>query len=240
MIVTALFLMCCVVIFIVILPRQNLERFVSERPVLDATNAKYQLVSKLPKTLLLEVRKDVHDIPVVKNVWIDVVTRHPNSRLQGRYYVLDVGVGGNRDVIYISEARIFTMKELNAEHNPLNDEIVIAYSAKIQPGDLIFFLDTEIYCRVEVVGDDGASISRLVRGKDEQCGFDHECPFFGINGLRGGCNSGYCELPDGVTRTGFKTFDGAPSHNKVQFSEDVLEMRAFIQYDNVLDPAVPF
>jgi hypothetical protein len=46
---------------------------------------------------------------------------------------------------------------------------------------------------------------------DRPCEMDAECPFFGRHGGRGGCmNSGYCELPLGVQRVGFRSFTGTP------------------------------
>ena len=45
---------------------------------------------------------------------------------------------------------------------------------------------------------------------DTQCRFDTDCPFFGSNGnlnynKRGGCmKDGYCELPPGMVRIGYK------------------------------------
>lgn len=243
--VNAVFFLFCVILFVMVLPKRNMERFVSTRPVIDASGAKYKLVTKFPKTLLLEARKDLQGVPVDKNIWIDVVTKNVNSRVQGLYYVLDVAVEGNRDMIYLSEARMFTMKQVNASLNPKNNGIVIAHFHEWVKGDLIFFTDSQVYCKVEVVDYDGTTILRLMKGRDDMCLFDNECPFFGTNGLRGGCNSGYCELPDGVARTGYKTFSGVPTCadandcEKPQFSNDVLEMRAFVQYDNVLDPPVP-
>jgi hypothetical protein len=49
---------------------------------------------------------------------------------------------------------------------------------------------------------------------DRPCDYDNECPFFQKNtnykNYRGSCNSGYCELPLGVKRTGFRTYEGEP------------------------------
>ena len=46
---------------------------------------------------------------------------------------------------------------------------------------------------------------------DRMCKFDSECPFFNANtnypNLRGGCNSGMCEMPIGVRRVSYKAFD---------------------------------
>lgn len=49
---------------------------------------------------------------------------------------------------------------------------------------------------------------------DRPCDYDNECPFFQKNtnykNYRGNCNSGFCELPLGVKRTGFRTYEGKP------------------------------
>jgi hypothetical protein len=49
---------------------------------------------------------------------------------------------------------------------------------------------------------------------DRPCDHDKECPFFQKNtnykNYRGSCNSGYCELPLGVMRTGYRTYKGNP------------------------------
>jgi hypothetical protein len=41
---------------------------------------------------------------------------------------------------------------------------------------------------------------------DRRCKFDAECPFFHGVGRGGGCSNGYCELPMGLERTGFRTY----------------------------------
>lgn len=49
---------------------------------------------------------------------------------------------------------------------------------------------------------------------DAPCAISQECPFFQKNtthrNYRGGCNDGYCELPLGTKRIGFKHFSGKP------------------------------
>lgn len=49
---------------------------------------------------------------------------------------------------------------------------------------------------------------------DRPCDTNEECPFFQKNShyknYRGGCQSGYCELPMGVERTGYRTYKGVP------------------------------
>ncbi len=49
---------------------------------------------------------------------------------------------------------------------------------------------------------------------DKPCEFDHECPFFQKNknylNYRGGCQDGYCEMPMGTNRKGFRYYEGEP------------------------------
>lgn len=42
---------------------------------------------------------------------------------------------------------------------------------------------------------------------DRRCKWDSECPFWDVNTYRGGCSNGYCEMPVGVKRVGYRKYD---------------------------------
>jgi hypothetical protein len=57
---------------------------------------------------------------------------------------------------------------------------------------------------------DSSGSPKTVATWDKPCQRDHECPFF-RNSSRGGCtDSGYCEMPLGVTQISYKKYSGTP------------------------------
>lgn len=290
-------------LFVLALPLRHLERFTSMHapPLMDVTGASVQLVSKIPKVLRIASRLDVNGVPVEKGVWIDVVTRTSDTRVEGRYFVLDAIA----DTVLISEARIMTLGEVRGALYERNNVVVgnqQLLSPKLERGDTVYFTDRDVFASVRVLDAtdmsvvlritkyvdakqdhafnnasglcfdadglphnlDGVHIERACKDVggtwDKPCAFDFECPFFGANKtlqtLRGGCNSGYCELPMGVARTGFKTYDrsSTPACHGCEWLEDGKAccdrtgeykydatgvMRAFVQYATVMDPPQP-
>lgn len=56
---------------------------------------------------------------------------------------------------------------------------------------------------------------------DEPCRADEDCPFFRIGRSLGGCDiasGGLCEMPIGVTRIGFRKFQGSPTRDPPSFA----------------------
>lgn len=58
------------------------------------------------------------------------------------------------------------------------------------------------------------SVVKSDSNKDERCKTNEECPFYQknktYNNYFGGCIDGYCDMPIGVKKTGYKTYQGNP------------------------------
>lgn len=72
---------------------------------------------------------------------------------------------------------------------------------------------------------------------DRRCQVNEECPFFQANktypNYFGGCVDGYCQMPIGVKRIGFRQYEGKPEcHDEacknVAFPLDLFDRRAFL------------
>lgn len=48
---------------------------------------------------------------------------------------------------------------------------------------------------------------------DKPCTHDTQCPFYSAGGERGGCTNGYCEMPLGTRRVGFRKYTGEPLYD---------------------------
>lgn len=55
--------------------------------------------------------------------------------------------------------------------------------------------------------DDNQFSSKLFIKNEDMCYDDADCPFYNPNTGKGGCESGYCKMPVGIKRIGFKDFE---------------------------------
>eukprot|EP00798_Chlamydomonas_sp_ICE-L_P019657 gene19657-26343_t len=71
---------------------------------------------------------------------------------------------------------------------------------------------------------------------DRMCKYDGECPFFGANKtLRGGCESGHCEMPIGVTQV-IPNPDYVNAYGSSVFAEPDTFFEAVLKNPNTLEP----
>jgi hypothetical protein len=128
-----------------------------------------------------------------------VLTKQPRPIENGEYRVLSVDKEKKMSMLKPTTRKF----DANKNSDPFDSKYIC-------------FTDKSIKIKGLCESDYDISGRPKARGVwDKPCTNDKECPFFQRNtnyqNYRGGCNDGgYCEMPLGVKRTGFKTYEGKP------------------------------
>lgn len=227
-------LLCVALLTLLAASAKRIERF---EDLAIAANCTVELLQTLPKTVRIGCRLATNGVPVeVGDTVLAGSAGAAQSGALGagdkaRYYVIDVGPKH----IDASEARTVTLASAHSTHYPANSVILCDDALRLD--DLYYYSDVRCFARVTDVGDgasllkvikyvgddssladecydNGALKTRALCEQggytwDHRCKLDYECPFFGANpaSTRGGCNNGYCEFPNGITRLGYTRYD---------------------------------
>ncbi len=146
-----------------------------------------------------------------------ILENQRNRNLNGYWYVAEVdsslGIAIARDVI-ITEAK-GAHRHLYQNDRVLSDSDATKSSATEEPdidgiaclvdGLVVNDIKSKIECESSV---DRAGRAKHIGTWDRPCKLDKECPFY-EGGERGGCLNGYCELPVGSVRKGYRGYDEA-------------------------------
>jgi hypothetical protein len=164
-----------------------IEQFVGNKVDVEAKSNVDGFYNAEERTLDLGDKKSVEEIPT-KMIRRVVLRKQDRSEENGLYIISTGGV--------LEKIQDFATNEEVPEHICVGDPTIMnkgqcnsKYDFKGRP-------------------------KRFQHVWDRPCKTNDECPFYQANktyrNYRGGCNNGYCELPIGVTRVGFRGSKGDP------------------------------
>ena len=198
---------------------------VSDRVILKnqrvAENGKYTVVKR-------DVKRDVAILMDVIPIDLDTRVRVRPDENGTLFFTLNRNLNislseNSRELLLLRPKDVVYVIPLKKLARVVEESMTLEESMKLEVLDLTdsetrLKFDKKSHCSDTTIGVkelcespfDSSGSPKIVGSWDKPCLRDHECPFF-RNSARGGCtDSGYCEMPLGVTQISYKKYTGTP------------------------------